>query len=129
MSEPYSGSGKVIHDLRTSGHSPASITLHYHAPKIYYTHYEILRPFSMLVIPHWTDSSGHIVALNYHFCPDYNLEQFFSLVHVGWVKPNFVDFPDLSGLDNFFEMYQVPFVSVPATDDVLDTLIYLGWFF
>lgn len=83
----------------------------------------------MLVIPFWIDSSGHIVALNYQFCLDYDLDIFFSLVHVGWVDPNFEDFPDLSDLDNFFAMYRVPFVSVPATDDVLDTLIYLGWFF
>ena len=46
MSEPYSGSGKIIHDSRTNGHSPASITLHPHAPKIYYMHYEILQPLS-----------------------------------------------------------------------------------
>ena len=129
MSEPYSSSGKVIRDSRTSGHSPASVTLHSHAPKIYYTHYEILRPFSMLVIPNWTDNSGRIVALNYHFCPDYDLEQFFSLVYIGWVEPSFDDFPDLADLDNFYQMFQVPFVSIPATDDVLDTLIYLEWFF
>ena len=129
MSEPYSGSGKAICDSRTSRHSPASITLHSHAPKIYYTHYEILWPLSMLVIPFWTDNSGRIVVSNYHFCPDYDLDSFFSLVHISWVDPNFDDFPDLSDLDNFFVMYQVLFVSIPATDDALDTLIYLGWFF
>ena len=129
MSEPYSGSGKMICNLRTSRHSPASITLHPHAPKIYYTHFEILRPLSMLVIPFWTDNSGHIVVSNYHFCPDYDLDYFFSLVHVGWVEPNFDDFPDLSDLDNFFSMYRVPFVSIPKTDDVQNILIYMEWFF
>ena len=54
VSEPYSGSGKMIHNSRTYGLSPASISLHSNTPNIYYTHFEILWPISMLLIPYWT---------------------------------------------------------------------------
>ena len=52
MSEPYSGSGRVIRDSRTYGLSPASISLSPNTPKIYYTHFEVLRPISMLSVPY-----------------------------------------------------------------------------
>ena len=128
MSEPYSGSGRMIHDLRTYGLSAASISLHPNAPKIYYTHFEVLQPISMLLIPYWTHDDGSFIAPNYHFCPDYELDHFFQLKHVGWVDPNFDDFPDLTDLTFFFDNFSVPF-SNHATNNVVDTLILLEWFF
>ena len=129
MSEPYSGSGRVIRDLRMYGLSPASISLNLNAPKIYYTHFEVLRPISMLSVPYWTNDDGGFIAPNYHFCPDYELDSSFQLTHIGWVDPNFNDFPDLSNLELFFNEFRVHFSPVHATHDIVDTLILLEWFF
>ena len=105
MSEPYSGSGRIIRNSRTYGLSPASISLNPNAPKIYYTHFEVLQPISMLSVPYWTDDGGGFIAPNYHFCPDYELDSFFQLMHIGWVDPNFDDFPDLSNLEFFLDEF------------------------
>ena len=129
MSEPYSGSGRMICDLRTYGLSPASISLHLNAPKIYYTHFEVLWPISMLMISYWTHDDSSFIAPNYHFCPDYELDSFFQLTHIGWVDPNFSNFPDLSDLDLFFKNFPVQFFPFSATDNVVETLILLKWFF
>ena len=129
MSEPYSGSGRMICNLRTYGLSPASISLNPNAPKIYYTHFEILQPISMLSVPYWTDDDGGFIAPNYHFCPDYELDSFFQLTHIGWVDPNFDDFPDLLDLTFFFDCFKVEFSPIHDSHDVVDTLILLEWFF
>ena len=119
----------MIRDSRTYGLSPASISLNPNAPKIYYTHFEILRPISMLSVPYWTDDDGGFIAPNYHFCPNYELDSFFQLTHVGWVDPNFDDFPNLSDLTFFLDCFRVHFSPIHATHDVVDTLILLEWFF
>ena len=84
----------------------------------------------MLSIPYWTDDNGGFIASNYHFCPDYELDSFFQLTHIGWVDPNFDDFPDLSDLEFFLDGFRVHFSPIHAvTHDVVDTLILLEWFF
>ena len=84
------------------------------------------------MIPFWTDKYDRTVASNYHFCPDYELDLFFNLTYIGWVDPNFDDFPDLSDLDSFFQGFKnltVLFSPNMTADNVVDTLILLEWFF
>ena len=82
----------------------------------------------MLSVPYWTDDDGGFIAPNYHFCPDYKLDSFFQLKHIGWVDPNFDDFPDLLDLTFFFDCFTVQFFHVHDSNDVVDTLIPLEWF-
>ena len=119
VSKPYSGIGYPV-QLEDSDSVPSfhlettsSIMFHEHCPALIFTPYYVLKGRSMLTI-----LSCHLDGYdfeNYHYCPDYDLDVFFSTFHSrSWLTN---DFPDLDLLSFYHPL--PPFYSTPVDDTFL----------
>ena len=117
--KPYSGVGFPV-QLEDRDGSPlyhlettSSVMFHEHCPTLIFTLYYILKGRPMLTIPS-RHHDGYDFE-NYHFCPDYDLDLFFSSFHShAWLVN---DFPDLDLLSFYHPL--PPFYLSPTDETFL----------
>ena len=124
VSKPYSGVGFPV-QLEDSDGTPlyhlettSLIMFHKHSPTLIFTLYYVLKGRSMLtVLSHHYD--GYEFE-NYHYCPDYDLDVFFSSFHSrSWLMN---DFPDLDLLSFYHPL--PPFYLSPV-DEIFLALTFV----